>query len=162
MVVVETEKQWINFCRALNRPDWSRNEKWASPALRLADAGSLDQEISREFAARSSEELELRLAQYQCIFGKVNDFPSVKDHPQTAYRHTFVDAKFPNGVVFRVPGNPVRISGMKHQTEYPAAPLGYHTYEVLSEAADPEEIRRLFSSVLDEVRKAEKSIYENS
>lgn len=162
MVVVETEKQWINFCRALNRPDWSRNEKWASPALRLADAGNLDQEISREFAARSSEELELRLAQYQCIFGKVNDFPAVKDHPQTAYRHTFVDTKFPNGVVFRVPGNPVRISGMKHQTEYPAAPLGYHTYEVLSEAADPEEIRRLFSSVLDEVRKAEKSIYENS
>ena len=65
-------------------------------------------------------------------------------------------------MVFRVPGNPIRISGMKLKTEYPAAPLGYHTYEVLSEAADIDELRRLFDPVLEEVRKAEKSIYENS
>lgn len=162
MVVVETNEQWADFCSALGRPDWSGNEKWASYELRLADAENLDREISREFASHSAEELEKRLIQKMCIFGRVNDFSAVTDHPQTKYRHTFVDAKFPNGVVFRVPGNPIRISGMKHRAEYPAAPLGYHTYEVLGEAADMEEIHRLFDPVLDAVRKAEKSIYENS
>ena len=162
MIVVETDEQWMDFCRALGRDDWSQNEKWASLELRLADAGNLDREIGREFASHTAEELEKRLEQRHCIFGRVNDFSAVVKHPQTEFRHTFVDAKFPNGVVFRVPGNPIRISGMKHRTEYPAAPLGYHTYEVLSQAADIQEIHRLFDPVLDEVRKAEKSIYDNS
>lgn len=162
MIVVETDEQWKNFCSALGRSDWSGNEKWSSAELRLADAENLDQEIGREFASRSAEELEKQLTQKQCVFGRVNDFSAVAEHPQTEYRHTFVDAKFPNGVVFRIPGNPIRISGMKLKTEYPAAPLGYHTYEVLSEAADIDELRRLFDPVLEEVRKAEKSIYENS
>lgn len=162
MVVVETEEQWKNFCSALDRSDWIENEKWSSFRLRMADAGNLEREISCEFASRSAEELVQRLSQKQCVFGKVNDFSAVTEHPQTEYRHTFVEAKFPNGVVFRVPGNPIRISGMKLRTEYPAAPLGYHTCEVLGEVADEEEIRRLFAPVMDEVRRAEKSVYENS
>ena len=162
MVVVETDEQWERFCRAVGKPDWGRKEKWASQNLRLKDGANLDEEISREFALHTAEDLEKQLVREQCIFGRVNDFRAVTEHPQTAYRHTFVDAKFPNGVTFRVPGNPIRISGMERRTEYPAAPLGYHTYEVLSQAADSEEIHRLFDPVLDEVRKKERAIYKNS
>lgn len=93
---------------------------------------------------------------------KANDFAAVKEHPQIRYRQTFVNAEFPNGVVFRVPGNPIRMSGTEHRMEYPAAMLGQHTYEVLREAAEEETLRRLFDPVLEEMRKAEKKIYEKS
>ena len=162
MISVKTEEQWKNFCSALGRQDWLKEKKWASAELREEDAADLDLAVSREFASRRSDELEKRLGERQCIFGRVNDFSAVKAHPQLEYRQTFVDAKFPNGVVFRVPGNPIRMSGMEHRKEYPAAPLGYHTFEVLSRAADEETLHRLFDPVLADVRKAEKRIYENS
>lgn len=54
------------------------------------------------------------------------------------------------------------MSGMELQTEFSAAILGEYTFEVLREVADEETLHRLFDSVLKEVRKAEKKIYEQS
>ena len=162
MITVETDDQWNHFCDALDRGDWSRDERWTSRERREENAGELDREIRREFSRRTAEELERRLAAGKCAFGRVNDFSDVKDHPQVRYRQSFVEAEFPNGVVFRVPGNPVRLSGAEHRTKYPAAPLGHHTFEVLREAADEETLHRIFDPVLAEVREAERKIYEKS
>ena len=159
---VYTDSQWKDFCEAVERPDWLEKSGWASAARRAADADQLDREIGRIFALHTSEELAEMLKRKGCVFGRVNDFSDVKNHPQTEYRHTFVKAEFPNGVIFKVPGCPIRISGMDRPDKYPAAPLGYHTFEVLREVADDEELHRLFDPVLDEVKKAEKKVYDNS
>lgn len=96
------------------------------------------------------------------LMESVNDFKAVSDHEQLKYRKLFVNAEFPNGVTFQVPGNPIHMSGMERKTEYFAAPLGYYTFEVLEKAADADTVHELFDPVLREVREEEKKIYEKS
>ncbi len=162
MVTVTTDAQWKNFCEALGKQEWLEKKEWASREQRVEARRELDEQVGREFASCTSGELEAMLLKKQCVFGRVNDFEAVKNHPQVEHRRTFVNAKFPNGVAFQVPGNPIHMSGMERQTEYPAATLGYHTFEVLKEAADEETLHSLFDPVLKEVREAEKKVYEKS
>lgn len=161
-VTVYSDEQWVRFCEALGKTEWKQNKEWSTQSKREAESDRLDEEISRVFACYTSEELEQMMLEKQCICGKVNDFSAVRDHPQVKHRQTFVNAVFPNGVSFLVPGNPIHIDGMKRKNEYAAAPLGYHTYEVLSEVADEETLHRIFEPVLADVRKAEKAIYDKS
>lgn len=162
MVTVTTDEQWKNFCEALEKNEWKQKKEWASREQRVADQQTLDAQVSRVFASLSCDELEKKLLEKKCICGKVNDFEAVKNHPQVKHRQTFVNATFPNGVAFQVPGNPIHMSGMERQTEYSAATLGHHTFEVLSEVADEETLHRLFDPVLKAVREAEKKVYDQS
>lgn len=162
MVTVTTDTQWEKFCEALGKREWQKKEEWASKEKRIENHQALEKEVSRVFSSLSCEDLEKKLLDHKCIFGRVNDFEAVKNHPQVKYRQTFVNAVFPNGIMFQVPGNPIHMSGMERQTEYSAATLGYHTFEVLKETAEEEKLHRLFDPVLKEVREAEKKVYEKS
>lgn len=162
MVTVTTDAQWENFCEALGKQEWLQKKQWASRERRMEAHQELDRQVSRVFLSLTCDELEKKLLDKKCICGRVNDFEAVKNHPQVKHRQTFVNAAFSNGVTFQVPGNPIHMSGMERQTEFSAATLGEHTFEVLREAADEETLHRLFDSVLKEARKAEKKIYEQS
>lgn len=162
MVTVTTDAQWKSFCEALDKKEWLQKKEWSTREQRVQEYQALDEQVSSVFAALSCDELEKRLLEKKCICGRVNDFEAVKNHPQVKHRRTFVNAAFPNGVTFQVPGNPIHMSGMERQTEYSAATLGHHTFEVLSEVADEETLHRLFDPVLKEVREAEKKIYDQS
>ena len=70
-----------------------------------------------------------------------------------------VQATYPNGVSFKVPGNPILMSGMERQTEYEAVPLGYNTIEVLREVAGEAEIHQVFDPVLNHVGETVKLRY---
>ncbi len=94
--------------------------------------------------------------------GKYNDFEAVRNHPQVKARETFVDVVFPNKVHFQVPGNPIHMSGIKRKTEYYAATLGEHTYEVFREIEEEQTLHELFDPVIKEIRKEEEHIYHNS
>lgn len=162
MITVDTDERWKNFCEALGKDSWLGKEEWTFAAGRKEDLSSIEREVAREFALHTSDELERKLLERNCVCGRVNDFSAVKAHPQVKHRQTFVTAVFPNGVAFQVPGNPIHMSGVERRTEYPAASLGYHTYEVLSRAADEATLHRLFDPVMESVRKAEKEIYDQS
>ena len=162
MVTVGTETQWKNFCDALEKPEWVTNPEWSSRKKRFEDRERLQKEVEKVFACYNSGELEERLLDRHCVCGHVNDFQKVVSHSQVAHRHTLVDATFPNGVTFRVPGNPIHMSGMKREEQYTAALLGHHTFEVLREVAEEKEVHRIFDPVLEEVRTAEKAVYDKS
>lgn len=162
MITVSTETQWKNFCDALDKPEWFTKSEWSSRKSRVENQEKLQKEIAKVFALYDSRELEKRFLDLRCVFGRVNDFQKVVSHSQVAHRHTLVDATFPNGVTFRVPGNPIHINGMKREEQYPAAFLGYHTFEVLREVAEENELHRIFDPVLEEVRIEEKAVYDKS
>lgn len=162
MITVGTDAQWKTFCEALNQPQWYANEGWATMTQRAADYKAIDAEVNRVFSQYDSEEVADMLFKGKCVYGKINDFEAVANHPQVQYRKTIVNANYANGVTFRVPGNPILMSDLERETDYTAAALGENTFEVLGEVADQETLHQLFDPVLEKVSEAQKAVYSKS
>lgn len=162
MITVSGEKEWQNFCDAIGKEEWFQKTEWSTEQKRAEDRRNLEEQVEKAVAEYDFAELEKRLIEKNCVFGRVNDFAEVAGHPQIKYRKTMVSAAFPNGVTFEVPGNPIIMSDMERETSYRAEPLGCNTYEVLREVAAEEELHRLFDPVMEEVRTAEKAVYDKS
>lgn len=162
MITVGTDAQWKTFCDALNQPQWYANQNWSTMTQRAKDYKAIDAEVLRIFADYTSEEVADILQKNNCVYGKINNFEDVANHPQVAYRKTIVDAVFANGTSFKVPGNPILMSDMDRQTEYTAAKLGEHTFEVLSEVADESTLHELFDPVFEKVEATTSAIYAKS
>lgn len=162
MITVGTDAQWKTFCEALNQPQWYENQNWATMTQRAKDYKAIDAEVLRVFSDYTSDEVADILQKHKCVYGKINDFEAVANHPQVTHRQTIVNAVFPNGTSFRVPGNPIHMSDMERQTEYTAAPLGEHTFEVLKEVADEATLHELFDPVFEKVEAATSAIYSKS
>lgn len=162
MITVGTDAQWKTFCEALNQPQWYANEDWATMTQRAADYKAIDAEVSRVFSGYDSEEVADLLFKGKCVYGKINDFKAVANHPQVQHRNTIVNATYANGVTFRVPGNPILMSDLERETDYTASELGENTFEVLGEVADQETLHQLFDPVLEKVAQAQRAIYSKS
>lgn len=162
MISVGTDAQWKTFTEVLGQPQWFENPNYATMTLRAQHALEIDEEVNRVFSQYTSDELAEMLQSRHCVYGRINDFEAVANHPQIAYRKTIVDATYPNGTSFRVPGNPIHMSDLERQTEYSVTPLGYHTFEVLREVADEPTLHRIFDPVLQQAAEAEKALYEKS
>lgn len=162
MITVGTDAQWKTFCEALDQPQWYANENWATMTQRAADYKAIDAEVNRLFSNYTSEEVAQMLLKGKCVYGKINDFEAVANHPQVAYRKTIVNATYQNGVSFKVPGNPILMSGVERETEYGAAELGQDTFEVLGEVCDQNRLHEIFDPVMEKVHSAQEAIYEKS
>ena len=155
MISVGTDAQWVTFAQALGKPEWLENKEYDTMGGRVANRAAIDAMVTEEFMKHTSEELAEMLQAKKCVYGKVNDFQAVAEHPQVAHRKTIVNVEYPNGVSFQVPGNPMLMSGVERETSYKAVPLGYNTFEVLSEVADESRVHELFDGVLDSVAQAQ-------
>lgn len=162
MITVGTDPQWKTFCDALEQPQWYANPEYATMTQRAKKYKEIDAEVNRVFAEYTSDELAEKLLAHKCVYGKINDFEAVANHPQVEYRKTLVNTTFPNGVSFKVPGNPLQMSGVERETEYEAVPLGYNTFEVLREVADEETLHTIFDPVMAQVKEATEAKYTQS
>ena len=158
MITVGTDAQWKSFCEALHQPQWYANENWATMTQRAADYKALNEEVNRVFAEYTSDEVADMLFKGKCVYGRINDFQAVANHPQVEYRKTIVNASYANGVSFKVPGNPIQMSGMERETEYKTASLGENTFEVLGEVCDQETLHQLFDPVMENVASAQEAV----
>ena len=160
MISVSTDSLWQSFCRAVDKPEWAADESLATMTQRANRRKEVDAMVAEVFTHYTADEMAEKLQAVKMVYGKVNDFEAVANHPQVKHRQTMVRATYTNGVSFQVPGNPIVMSGMERQTEYEAVPLGYNTIEVLREVADEEAVHRVFDPVLKNVEEAVKARYE--
>lgn len=159
MISVSTDSLWQSFCRAVDRPDWAADESLATMTQRANRRAEVDAMVAELFSHYDSEELARRMQEAKMVYGKVNNLAAVAEHPQVAFRKTMVNASYPNGVSFTVPGSPILMSGMERQMEYEAVPLGYNTIEVLKEVADEDKVHEIFDPVLKNVEETIKTRY---
>ena len=159
MISVSTDSLWQSFCKAVNKPDWAADESLATMGNRAARREEVDAMVSELFAQYTSDEMSEMLQSVKMVYGRVNNFKQVAEHPQVAHRKTLVNANFPNGVSFTVPGNPIHMSGLVRETEYDAVPLGYNTIEVLKEVADEATVHQIFDPLLQQVEESVKARY---
>lgn len=160
MINVSTDAQWKSFAEVFEQPQWLENPHFASMSLRAEHYMEVEAEVNRVFSAMDSDAVTERMQSKRLVYGKINNYEAVVHHPQVEYRKTFVTAAYPNGPKFRVPGSPIRMSGVENEAEYKTAPLGADTIEVLSRIADPELVHKLMDPVLESVAAKTKAAYQ--
>lgn len=158
MLNISTDAQWKNFAEALEQPQWLENPHFASMKLRADHYQEVEAEVNRVFATLDSADIAARLEEKKSIYGMINDYKAIAEHPQVQYRKSFVNAVYPDGTSFKVPGNPLRISGVEYQEDYYAAPLGHDTIDVFSQVADADTVHRIMDPVLAQVAEKQKAL----
>ena len=129
---------------------------------RAADYKAIDAAVNGLFANYSSDEVADMLFKGKCVYGRINNFEDVANHPQVAHRKTIVNATYSNGVSFKVPGNPIWMSDVERELDYKTADLGQDTFEVLGEVCDQETLHTMFDPIMDRVAEAQEAIYSKS
>lgn len=155
MISVGTDAQWVTFAQALGKEEWLENETYATMAGRASHRAEIDALVNSVFSQYTSDELAEMLQKRKCVYGKVNNLEAVANHPQVAHRQTIVNAVYPNGTTFRVPGNPMLMSGMERQTEFDTVPLGFNTFEVLKEVENEDRLHEMFDDVFTRIGEAQ-------
>lgn len=158
MVSVSSDSLWQSFCKAVDKPEWAADPELSVMGKRAARREEVDAMTAEVFKNFTADELCERFQEVKMVYGRVNNYEQVANHPQVAHRQTLVDAVYPNGVKFKVPGNPILMSGMERQLEYETVPLGYNTMEIIGEVAD-EETKAHFEEMMKGVDEAVKARY---
>lgn len=147
MLNIATDKQWKDFATVLNQPQWLENPDFASMSRRAENFAEVEAEVNRVFAELTSDEVCEKLQSVQSVYGRINNYETIVNHPQVQFRGTFINATYENGVTYSVPGNPLIISGMERQQEYSTAKIGQDTFDILGEVCDEKTLHEIMDSV---------------
>ncbi len=142
----EELKFWSSFCTAVDRPDLIAKHDPDVTNDFGADDVELYDELQRIFHARTLSDWMALFIEHRVPGGPALSFAEVGDDPHLQFRGLVLEERHPVAGEFTTLGNPVRIPGRTFGVRVPAASLGQHTDEVLTElgysASDIDEMRR--------------------
>jgi crotonobetainyl-CoA:carnitine CoA-transferase CaiB-like acyl-CoA transferase len=133
VVACASEHIWPRFCRALDREDLIRDERFRTNEDRVEHRDALDEILGEEFRAHSTAEIVERLREYDVPASSVNDLAEVFDHRQVEARDMRQSVDHPTAGTVEMPGSPMTFA--RSGTRLTAHPprLGEHTAEILEE-----------------------------
>jgi crotonobetainyl-CoA:carnitine CoA-transferase CaiB-like acyl-CoA transferase len=125
-VAVANPRLWSRFCRAVGAETLEHDPRFASNDARLANRAQLNETIRGIFRDRTVASLIDRLTAAGVPCGRVRTVEDVLADAQLLARQMLVDIET-NERPVKVPGNPIKLSGVTPPV--PAAPpaLGEHT-----------------------------------
>ncbi len=131
-ISVRTEAEWQAFCRVLGGPPWSREPRFATLALRLANRAALDERVTEWTRSRPAGEV-MRLMQAAGVpAGIVANGRDLHEDPQLKHRGHFVMTQHARMGVYPVDAPAFRIAGVEPDVR-PAPILGEHNERVCRE-----------------------------
>jgi crotonobetainyl-CoA:carnitine CoA-transferase CaiB-like acyl-CoA transferase len=135
IVAVANPRLWSRFCAALGAEALEHDPRFATNSARLTNKLPLNEAIRELFRHETVDSLIDRLTAAGVPCGRVRTIEDVLGDSQLAVRQMLVDIQTSERAV-KVPGNPVKLSGVK--TPAAAAPpaLGEHTDAVRRALAD--------------------------
>jgi crotonobetainyl-CoA:carnitine CoA-transferase CaiB-like acyl-CoA transferase len=146
-VVIATRQEnfWRRLCEAIEAPALADDPRFATNALRVENRALLVPELERIIRRRTVAEWLERLRASQVPAAPVNNLDRAFAEPPVAERQMIVEYDHPDVGRVRMPGNPIRMSGVTETKSTPAPRLGEHTDRVLSEllAISPQRIAQL-------------------
>lgn len=132
-IAVGSEKLWVSFCAAIERPDLTNRPDFATNPLRVTNRAALEKVLAAVFREKPMAEWveRLRLAGIPC--SPVLNFEEVAAHPQAAVREMFPVIEHPTAGPQRITGTPIKLSQTPGAPGAPAPRLGEDTGAVLKE-----------------------------
>jgi glutaryl-CoA transferase len=129
VVAVANPRLWTRFCAAVGAGALEHDPRFATNSDRLRHRAELKEAIVERFRDQSVDSLIERLSAAGVPCGRVRTIEDVLRDPQLAARDMWVD--LPAGAdAVRVPGNPIKLSGVPHPPRNPPPALGEHTDEI--------------------------------
>ncbi len=135
--MLQPDRYWADFCKALGSPDLGTDERFADLKVRAKNAAAAVAALDAIFATRPRGEwLEVLRGAGDFIFTQVNSVDDLPEDPQVRANDYVVDFEHPNHGTTQVLGIPVRLSETPGQVRLPAPEFGQHTEEILTDLLD--------------------------
>ncbi len=123
-------KDWGNLCRALERPEWTDDARFATPKLRTENSAELIPMIDDAVAQKDSAEWERIFAIHGVIWSPVPESCQVPYDAQMQANGVFVEIE---GTSLRTVSNPLTVEGLAKVAPRMAPAVGQHSGEILRE-----------------------------
>jgi len=134
LVMLQPDRHWRAFCRAVGREDLVDDPRFASAPVRFQHCRELIAILDPLFASRPLAEWAEALDCADCYWGKVQTVEEVSHDAQAEAIGAFADTALPDGRPLRIVKSPVAFGATPSAVAGPAPELGQHTEEVLLEA----------------------------
>lgn len=132
LLMLQGDRHWPDFCRAVEREDWLSDERFTTLALRAANAADLIHEIEEVMCTKTLAEWEPIFDRENVWYAPVQTLDQVVTDPVMAEAGAWVDVPSPDGPV-RMVASPADFYGTPWQPRGPSPEFGQHTEEVLLE-----------------------------
>jgi crotonobetainyl-CoA:carnitine CoA-transferase CaiB-like acyl-CoA transferase len=141
VVAVANPRLWSRFCAAVGAESLELDPRFATNDARLANRGALNDAIRKLFANQTVDALIERLTAAKVPCGRVRTIEEVLLDPQLAARRMLAEIALGNETV-RVPGNPIKLSGVPRVADTPPPRLGQHDDEAGDWVASAKQTRK--------------------
>ena len=134
-IVIATRQEvfWTRLCDALEAPELAADPRFASNPERVANREALIPILEDILAKRSVGDWIARFREGDIPAAPVNNLDGVFAEPPVAERDMIVEYEHPQAGKVRLPGNPIKMSGMEGTISKPAPMLGEHTDQLLAD-----------------------------
>jgi crotonobetainyl-CoA:carnitine CoA-transferase CaiB-like acyl-CoA transferase len=138
------ERQWRALCACLEAPEWTTDERFASPMARVGNRDALSALLNERLMTRAAHEWIGALTEQGVPCGPIYTMAEVFADPQVQAREMYVELPHPQLGVFKTTGLPVKLSATPGRiATIPPAP-GADTDAILGAAGlSPSEIGAL-------------------
>lgn len=133
VVATRQEVFWRRMCEAMGALHLAEDPRFATNALRVENRALLVPRLEAMFRERSVDDWLQRLRAAEVPAAPVNNLDRAFTEPPVAERGMIVEYDHPDVGRVRLPGNPIKMSGVTGTISRPAPRLGEHTDAVLSE-----------------------------
>lgn len=137
-VVIATRQEnfWRKLCAVLGEPGLADDPRFATNPVRLENRAALIPIIENIVRTRTVAEWLEKLRAAGVPAAPVNNLDGAFAEPPVAEREMIVEYDHPDAGRVRLPGNPIKMSGISGTPSKPAPRLGEHTDAVLSEVLE--------------------------
>src|SRR5688572_22450459 len=134
-VVIATRQEvfWRKLCDAMDAKPLAGDPRFATNALRCEHRATLVPMLEAIFRTRTVDEWLATLRKFEVPAAPVNNLDRAFAEPPVAERQMIVEYDHPEVGRVRLPGNPIKMSGVTGTISKPAPRLGEHTDAVLGE-----------------------------
>ncbi len=130
-VGVVSDAQWLNFCKAFDRPDWANDPALAANNQRVRARDSLMPEIRAMFAALTKAELLSRCEAANLPFAPITRPEELVDDPHLRASEGMLGVTAKDGVHADVPNLPLRMDRRRARLREDVPAPGQHTRDIL-------------------------------
>ncbi len=132
LAMIQADRYWIDFCRAIGRPDMLEDERFEDRRGRTKNSAAAIAIFDEAFATKPLDQwLGILKGAGDLIYTIVNSIDDLPEDPQVVANDYVVDFDHPRFGPTQVVGNPIRYSETPADPRGAAPELGEHTEQVL-------------------------------
>jgi formyl-CoA transferase len=133
LVMLQADRYWEQFCRAIEKPEWQADPRWASMAPRTQNASALIAALGALFAKKPLDAWRVAFEREDLIWSPIQSIEESAADPLAREVGVFAPVPHRSGREIEIVRSPVEFSGKPHDVHSAAPELGEHTEEVLLE-----------------------------